>query len=114
MCHGAGGMAGQYRFGARTGGANIYAGIILIGIALLFASTAWIGIISPGFYAALLIFVALELGRHGLKTDSFLVTFLMGILSLVISITVAFFAGLALFYLMKWMKKRTKNDQVGE
>lgn len=114
MCHGAGGMAGQYRFGARTGGANIYAGIILIGVALLFASTAWIGIISPGFYAALLIFVALELGRHGLKTDSYPVTFLMAILSLVSSITVAFFVGLALFYLIKWVKKRTKDDEAEE
>ncbi|MDO8840806.1 putative sulfate/molybdate transporter, partial [Methanocalculus sp.] len=29
MCHGAGGLAAQYRFGARTGGANIIAGVLI-------------------------------------------------------------------------------------
>ena len=28
MCHGAGGLAGQYYFGARTGGASILEGLI--------------------------------------------------------------------------------------
>jgi hypothetical protein len=30
MCHGAGGLAGQYYFGARTGGTNIIEGVIEI------------------------------------------------------------------------------------
>ncbi|MDD1715106.1 MAG: putative sulfate/molybdate transporter, partial [Methanoregulaceae archaeon] len=38
MCHGAGGYAAQYRFGARTGGANIIAGAIFVVFALFFAS----------------------------------------------------------------------------
>jgi MFS superfamily sulfate permease-like transporter len=40
MCHGAGGTTGQFRYGARTGGANVYAGLILIAYALLFTSPA--------------------------------------------------------------------------
>src|SRR5665647_2116097 len=32
MCRGAGRMAGQFRYGARTGGANVYAGLILIAL----------------------------------------------------------------------------------
>lgn len=40
MCHGAGGIAGQFRYGARTDGANVYAGLILIACALLFTSPA--------------------------------------------------------------------------
>ena len=39
MCHGAGGMAGHVRFGARTGGAPIILGVILILIALFFSSS---------------------------------------------------------------------------
>jgi MFS superfamily sulfate permease-like transporter len=39
MCHGAGGMAGHVRFGARTGGAPIILGVILILLALLFSSS---------------------------------------------------------------------------
>ena len=38
MCYGAGGLAAQYRFGARTGGSNIISGMILLPIALFFAS----------------------------------------------------------------------------
>jgi MFS superfamily sulfate permease-like transporter len=39
MCHGAGGMAGHVRFGARTGGAPIILGVILLLLALLFSSS---------------------------------------------------------------------------
>ena len=111
MCHGAGGMAGQYRFGARTGGANVYAGSFLIGAALLFASTAWVGLISPGFYAALLVFVAIELGRHGLKTTSYTVTIAIAVLSLVLSMTVAFIAGMCLAYGIPVVKKHMRLEK---
>jgi MFS superfamily sulfate permease-like transporter len=40
MCHGAGGIAGQFRYGARTDGANVYAGLSLIACAFLFTSPA--------------------------------------------------------------------------
>ncbi|MDH7492209.1 MAG: putative sulfate/molybdate transporter, partial [Methanolinea sp.] len=109
MCHGAGGMAGQYRFGARTGGANIYAGIILIGAALLFASPAWIGLISSGFYAALLLFVAIELARHGLKTGSSLVTVTTAVLSFLVSMTAAFIGGMCLAYGIPYLMKNIKQ-----
>lgn len=39
MCHGAGGMAGHVAFGARTGGAPIILGSILLCLALLFGSS---------------------------------------------------------------------------
>jgi hypothetical protein len=39
MCHGAGGMAGHVRFGARTGGALVILGSLLIVIALFFSES---------------------------------------------------------------------------
>jgi len=39
MCHGAGGMAGHVRFGARTGGALIILGVIILVIALFFSGS---------------------------------------------------------------------------
>jgi predicted benzoate:H+ symporter BenE len=39
MCHGAGGMAGHVRFGARTGGALVILGSIVIAIALFFSDS---------------------------------------------------------------------------
>jgi MFS superfamily sulfate permease-like transporter len=39
MCHGAGGMAGHVRFGARTGGATIILGVFLVGLALFLSGS---------------------------------------------------------------------------
>lgn len=39
MCRGAGGMAGHVRFGARTGGALVILGLLLLVVALLFADS---------------------------------------------------------------------------
>jgi len=39
MCHGAGGMAGHVRFGARTGGAPIIIGVLLLALALFFSGS---------------------------------------------------------------------------
>jgi MFS superfamily sulfate permease-like transporter len=39
MCHGAGGLAGQYRFGARTSGAILFLGAVKLVAALLFGSS---------------------------------------------------------------------------
>jgi len=39
MCHGAGGMAGHVRFGARTGGSLVILGSLVIGIALFFSQS---------------------------------------------------------------------------
>jgi hypothetical protein len=109
MCHGAGGYAAQYRFGARTGGANILAGIIFVTFALFFASPEILTLISPGFYGALLVFVALELARYGLKTDSYPVTLLIAVLALFAGMTVAFLVGLAAAYLLPWLEKHYRE-----
>ena len=106
MCHGAGGLAGQYRYGARTGGANVYAGIIFLIIALFFSSPQVLSIIAVGVLGALLIFVGIEMGRHSLKTDSLAVTVVIGVLALISSMTLAFIVGIALAYGIAWTRKK--------
>jgi Molybdate transporter of MFS superfamily len=110
MCHGAGGLAGQYRYGARTGGANIYAGLIFLALALFFTSPQVLSIIAVGVLGALLVFVGIEMGRHSLKTDSLLITGLIGILAVVSSITLAFIVGMIAAYGYGWIKKRSVLD----
>jgi MFS superfamily sulfate permease-like transporter len=39
MCHGAGGLAGQYRFGARTNGSILFLGVAKMSIAVLFGAS---------------------------------------------------------------------------
>ena len=105
MCHGAGGLAAQFRYGARTGGSNIISGLILLPIALFFSSPEFVSIIPLGAFGALLVFVAIELGKHGLKTDSYIVTFAIAITALLTNITIAFIAGMLLSYLLTTIRK---------
>ena len=111
MCHGAGGLAAQYRFGARTGGSNIISGLILLPIALFFASPEFVAIIPFGVFGALLVFVAIELGKHGLKTDSYIVTGIIAILALITNITIAFIVGMMLTYGLTTIRKRPQGSK---
>jgi len=111
MCHGAGGLAAQYRFGARTGGSNIISGLILLPIALFFAGPGFIAIIPLGVFGALLVFIAIELGKHSLKTDSYIVTGIIATLALMINITIAFAVGMILAYILKTISKRQKESK---
>jgi MFS superfamily sulfate permease-like transporter len=59
MCHGAGGMAGHVRFGARTGGALVILGCLLVFIALFFSdSVAIIFRIFPNAILGVILFFA--------------------------------------------------------
>lgn len=63
MCHGAGGLAGQYYFGARTGGTNIMEGLIELSLGLFLASsvTGLFGSFPKAVTGAMLLLVGFEL-----------------------------------------------------
>jgi SulP family sulfate permease len=63
MCHGTGGLAAHYRFGARTGGAPIMIGLLFVIVALAFGELGFtlFAMIPNGVLGVLLIFAGLEL-----------------------------------------------------
>lgn len=63
LCHGAGGMAGHVRFGARTGGALVILGVLLLIIALGFSQSVSLifMIFPPSVLGVILFFAGLEL-----------------------------------------------------
>ena len=86
MCHGAGGMAGHVRFGARTGGAAIMLGAVLVVVALFFGDA--VGLLFelvPAPVLGVILFLAgveLALGSRdpeAEKTDRFVVLATAGI-----------------------------------
>ena len=95
-CHGSGGLSGQYRFGARTGGSNLILGTIYMGIALIAGSAGFLDFFPLAVLGALLVFIALELGLAARDTDRWLVTLTVAILSYFTNIAVGFAAGVAL------------------
>ncbi len=63
MCHGAGGLAAQYRFGARTGGSMVILGAVKIVLALLFGGSLllWMTEYPKSVLGVLLLFSGMEL-----------------------------------------------------
>ncbi|MDF0591913.1 putative sulfate/molybdate transporter [Candidatus Methanocrinis natronophilus] len=96
LCHGAGGIAAHHRFGARSRLSMAIGGAILIFIALFFAGPEALALLPIGLFGALLLFVGLELGRCGLRTDAPLLVGTMALLTLLTNLAVAFVAGLLL------------------
>jgi Molybdate transporter of MFS superfamily len=106
VCHGAGGMAGHVRFGARTGGALVMLGIILLVLGLFFSQSVGLlfDMIPEAVLGVILFFAGLELssivwdiGRK--KEDIYVLVVTAGIA--IINIGIAFVAGLALYYALQ-------------
>jgi hypothetical protein len=102
LCHGAGGLAAQYMFGARTGGAILMEGILEIGLGLFFGSSIQALFSAfPGFITGvMLLMTSVELGKiafkvEGMNTSTVLVT---ALISAVFNIAIGFTAGLILHY----------------
>ena len=103
MCHGAGGLAAQYRFGARTGGSNIISGTILLLIAFFFGSQELVNIIPYGVLGALLLFSALQLFKSAIQTKNKIFTGLTGVIALFWGMTVAFATMFIIHIIMEYL-----------
>ena len=106
MCHGAGGLAAHYRFGARTAGSNLYIGGILLVLALIFGENivSVLRLLPLSILGVLLTFAGLQLALmiQDLqdRKDLFVALFMLG-LALVFNLAVAFVAGIAVAYAVK-------------
>lgn len=105
MCHGAGGLAGQYYFGARTGGASILEGLIEVSIGLFLSKS--IANIMAAFpmplVGGMMLLAGIELGKvvvrlRGWKLRLALVT---AAVSVVTNMAIGFVVGLAAAYLVR-------------
>lgn len=106
VCHGAGGMAGHVRFGARTGGALVILGVILLLLGLFFSQSVSLlfNTIPSAILGVILFFAGLELASivWDIATDKasiYVFLFTTGIA--VFNIGIAFVAGLALYYALQ-------------
>ena len=96
MCHGSGGLAGKYAFGARTGGANVVLGVLYVAVALL-AGGGLVMAFPTALLGVLLVVVAWQLGRAAAQSDDLFLTAAVGVAGLLVNVGVAF-AGGALAY----------------
>ncbi|THE63769.1 sulfate transporter [Salinadaptatus halalkaliphilus] len=101
MCHGSGGLAGKFAFGARTAGANVLLGIGYLALALV-ATGALLTAFPMALLGVLLVVVALELGQAAFApiTDgrSLAVVASVGVVGLAVNVGVAFVLGAVAFW----------------
>jgi SulP family sulfate permease len=109
LCHGAGGLAAHYRFGARTAGSNFMIGAIFIFFAVFLGSNsvALFTLIPMAVLGVLLIFagsqLALTLLDVGSRKDLFVCVMILG-LTIASNLAVGFLVGIGLAYALKWNK----------
>jgi hypothetical protein len=103
MCHGAGGMAGHVRFGARTGGALVILGVIVLltGLFLSESVGTLFKLFPPALLGVILMFGGLELAAgvqptDDTKADRYVMLFTAGVS--IWNTGAAYLGGLALWY----------------
>jgi hypothetical protein len=110
MCHGAGGLAAQYRFGARTGGSNIISGAVLLLIAIFFATPQLEMVIPFGALGALLLYSGIALLRTAQKTEDRVFTIATGVLAFILGMIWAFLIMIVFHLLKMHFYTRGPND----
>ena len=106
LCHGAGGLAAHYRFGARTAGSNLIIGLIFLLLALFLGTgiLAIVYLIPLAILGVLLLYAGSQLCMTMIdlmsRKDLFVAMVMLGI-TLATNLAVAFVVGTALAYALK-------------
>ncbi|KZV26103.1 molybdate transporter 2 [Dorcoceras hygrometricum] len=107
VCHGAGGLAGQYRFGGRSGLSVVFLGVGKLILGLLFGNS-FVRILSEfpiGILGVLLLFAGIELAMASRdmnsKEDSFVMLVCAAVSMTGSSAALGFICGIVLYLLLK-------------
>ena len=109
LCHGAGGLAAHFRFGARTAGSNLMIGAIFTALAILLGRhcLAIIYLLPLSVLGVLLLFAGSQLALTILdlknRKELFVCLIMLGI-TLATNLAAGFIAGIAVAYLLKFEK----------
>ena len=109
LCHGAGGLAAHYRFGARTAGSNIIIGLIFVFLSLFLGIHALplLHLIPISILGVLLFFagsqLALTILDMNTRNDLFVILTMLAI-TLASNLALGFAVGMALSYALRWKR----------
>ena len=106
LCHGAGGLAAHYRFGARTSGSNLIIGSIFLALAVFFGphAIALLHLIPYSILGVLLIFAGAQLGlsiMDKMERKKMFVVLIMLTITLTANLAWAFLAGIVIASLLR-------------
>jgi len=118
MCHGSGGLAAQYYYGARTGGANILEGLIEVSLGV-FLGESLVGVLRAfpmPLIGGMMFMVGIQLLRPVLKLRGWPLglALLTAIGSVVTNMGVGFCMGLIGMQALRWLVRRGMLQEVSE
>jgi len=114
LCHGSGGLAGQYYYGARTGGTNIIEGSTEILLGLFFAASVagLFSLFPTAIIGGMMFLVGLEMIKFAKNLrphkDLLPIGVTVGV-SLASAMAWGFVAGLAIYYLSWYIVRKTER-----
>ena len=109
LCHGAGGLAAHYRFGARTAGSNLMIGLIFVLMAVLLGTNIVdvLNLLPMAVLGVLLIFAGSQLTLTIMdldqRKDFFVAALILGI-TLATNLAAGFITGMIVAQVLKWEK----------
>lgn len=109
LCHGAGGLAAHYRFGARTAGSNLMIGLIFAALAIFLGNdiVSFFNLLPMSILGVLLVFagsqLALTIMDLNHRKEYFVATLILGI-TLASNLAAGFIAGMIIAHLLNWEK----------
>jgi SulP family sulfate permease len=109
LCHGAGGLAAHYRFGARTAGSNVIIGVLFLVLAALLGDdiVGLFNLLPMSILGVLLVFAGSQLTLTILdlkdRKEYFVATLILGI-TLASNLAAGFIAGMVVAQLLRWEK----------
>ena len=109
LCHGAGGLAAHYRFGARTAGSNLIIGGLFAALAVFLGSHIInvLNLLPLSILGVLLVFAGIQLTMTirdlESRKDYFVATLMLGI-TLATNLAVGFIVGILVAWLLRWKK----------
>jgi len=111
LCHGAGGLAAQYYFGARTGGANIIEGLIEISVGIFLAGSiaTLLAVFPEAIIGAMMLMVGIEMVKFARDLSGWRQIVPAGVTVLVsvgTNMALGFGAGLAAHHIPRYLSER--------
>jgi len=107
LCHGAGGLAAHYRFGARTAGSNLMIGLIFVVLAILLGKdiVEALKFLPMSILGVLLVFAGSQLALSIMdlenRKDYFVAILILGI-TLASNLAAGFIAGMVVAHFLRW------------
>ncbi len=114
-CHGSGGLAAQYAFGARTGGSMILEGLMELFLGFFFSETLLMLFISfpKAILGTMLIYTAFLLGKISFKDfnlKTFPIILISAIICFLVNISLGFLIGLAIYLIFRKKIESSENN----